>query len=199
MTRADFLRRLKAGLVGLPTSTASDILNDYEAHFDDGLAAGRTEAEVAAALGDPVRLARELKAEAGIQRWHQEKNPSAAAGAVFAVLGLGALDILILLPLLMGVIGTVFGFFIAAVALFVCGGVIMVAGPFAGFPGGPFAAILMGLGLMAGAVFIGALLAVFTIWLVNGIVWFARLHYRLLKPALEPTPVSTTSTSGVSA
>ena len=43
MTRADFLRRLKAGLVGLPTSTASDILNDYEAHFDDGLAAGRTE------------------------------------------------------------------------------------------------------------------------------------------------------------
>ena len=30
-----------------------------------------------------------------------------------AVLGLGALDILILLPLLMGVVGTVFGFFIA--------------------------------------------------------------------------------------
>ena len=46
-----------------------------------GIAAGRTEAEVASALGDPVRLARELKAEAGIQRWHQEKNPSAAAGA----------------------------------------------------------------------------------------------------------------------
>lgn len=70
---------------------------------------------------------------------------------------LGALDILILLPLLMGVIGTVFGFFIAAIGLFIAGGVIMVAGPFAGFPGGPFAAILMGLGLMAGAVFIGAL------------------------------------------
>ena len=44
----------------------------------------------------------------------------------------------------------------------------------------------MGLGLMAGSVFIGALLTIFTIWLVNGTVWFARLHYRLLKPALEP-------------
>ena len=115
------------------------------------------------------------------------------------MLGLGALDILILLPLLMGVVGTVFGFFIAAIGLFVAGGVIMVAGPFAGFPGGPFAAILMGLGLMAGSVFIGALLAIFTIWLVNGVVWFARLHYRLLKPALEPTPAQSTPVSGASA
>ena len=199
MTRAEFIDRLKEGLVGLPTATANDIIADYQTHFDDGIAAGRTEAEVASALGDPIRLARELKAEAGIQRWHQEKNPSAAAAAVFAVLGLGALDILILLPLLMGVVGTVFGFFIAAIGLFIGGGVVMVAGPFAGFPGGPFAAILMGLGLMAGAVFIGALLAIFTIWLVNGVVWFARLHYRLLKPALESSPTQPTSTSGVSA
>jgi uncharacterized membrane protein len=42
------------------------------------------------------------------------------------------------------------------------------------------------LGLMAGAVFIGALLTIVTVWLVNGLVWFARLHYRLLKPAIEP-------------
>jgi len=185
MTRADFLARLKRGLVGLPTSTAAEILNDYEAHFDDGAEAGRSEAEVASALGDPDRLARELKAEAGIKRWRQEQNPSAAAAAVFAVLGLGALDILILLPILMGVIGTVFGFGVAVIALFFSGGVVMVAGPFAGFPGGGVAAFLAGLGLMAAAVFFGALLAVFTIWLVNGLVWFARLHYRLLKPALD--------------
>jgi len=197
MTRADFLARLKRGLVGLPVSSAADILSDYETHFTDGLAAGRTEAEVASALGDPDRLARELKAEAGIQRWHQEKNPSAAAAAVFAVLGLGAIDILILLPILMGVVGTLFGFFIAVIALFFSGGAVMVAGPFAGFPGGPAAAILMGLGLMAGAVFIGALLSIVTIWLVNGLVWFARLHYRLLKPALDPQ--SSTAVPGESA
>jgi uncharacterized membrane protein len=196
MTRAEFLSRLKRGLVGLPTTTAAEIVSDYETHFDDGIAAGRTEAEVATALGDPDRLARELVAEAGAQRWHQEKNPSAAAAAVFAVLGLGAIDILILLPILMGVIGTLFGFFIAAIALFFAGGAVMVAGPFAVPPGGPFAAILFGLGLMAIATTIGALLAIVSIWLVNGLVWFARLHYRLLKPALDP---STPSTSGASA
>lgn len=197
MTRAEFIARLKNGLVGLTTTTANDIVADYETHFDDGIAAGRTEAEVASALGDPDRLARELKAEAGIQRWRQEKNPSAAAAAVFAVLGLGAVDILILLPILMGVIGAVFGFYIAAIGLFFGGGAVMVAGPFAGFPGGPVAAILMGLGLMAGAIFIAALCTIFTIWLVNGIVWFARLHYRLLKPALDPAQSNTVS--GVSA
>jgi uncharacterized membrane protein len=185
MTRAEFIDRLKEGLVGLPTTTANDIIADYQTHFDDGIAAGRTEAEVASALGDPVRLARELKAEAGIQRWHQEKNPSAAAGAVFAVLGLGAIDILILLPILMTVISVLFGFFMAAVGLFIGGGAVMVAGPIVGFPGGVLTAILAGVGMMAGAAAIGALTAIATILLVNATVWFARLHYRLLKPALD--------------
>ena len=185
MTRDEFLSRLKRGLAGLPVSSAAEILTDYEAHYDDGLAAGRTEAEISAKLGDPDRLARELKAEAGIQRWHQEKNPSAAAGAVFAVLGLGALDILILLPILMTVIGIMFAVLIAVVIGFFGGAVIMIAAPFSVAPGGIAATILAGLGVMAGSTFVGALLAISTILLVNGLVWFARLHYRLLKPALE--------------
>ena len=39
---------------------------------------------------------------------------------------------------------------------------------------------------MAGATSMGALLSLVTIALVNGLVWYGRLHYRLLKPALEP-------------
>lgn len=189
MTRAEFMGRLRRGLVGMPTAAAADIASDYETHFEDGAAAGRSEAEVAAALGDPDRLARELRAEAGAQRWHQEKNPSAAAGAVFAVLGLGAIDLLILLPIFMSVVGVLFGFFMAAVGMFIGGGAVMIAGPLAGFPGGPAAAILGGIGLMAGATALGALTAIVTILLVNATVWYARLHYRLLKPALgEQTP-----------
>ena len=185
MTRAEFMGRLRRGLVGMPAAAAADIAADYEIHFEDGLAAGRSEAEVASALGDPDRLARELRAEAGAQRWHQEKNPSAAVAAIFAVLGLGAISILFLLPILMSVVGVLFGLFMAAIGVFIGGGAIMVAGPFAGFPGGPVAAILAGLGLMAGSTTLAALTAILTIWLVNGVVWFARLHYRLLKPALN--------------
>lgn len=185
MTRAEFLSRLKRGLAGLPVSSAADILSDYETHFDDGLAAGRTEAEISAKLGDPDRLARELKAEAGIQRWHQEKNPSAAAGAVFAVLGLGAIDILILLPILMTVVSIMFAAALLVVIGFFGGAIAMIAAPFSIAPGGIWATVLAGLGVMAGSIALGALLAISTIWLVNGLVWFARLHYRLLKPALD--------------
>ena len=60
MTRQAFLDRLRAGLRGLPTSAINDIVADYQAHFAEGVAAGRTEAEIAAALGEPDRVIREL-------------------------------------------------------------------------------------------------------------------------------------------
>ena len=40
MTRAEFMGRLKQGLVGLPMATAAEIAADYETHFEDGAAAG---------------------------------------------------------------------------------------------------------------------------------------------------------------
>ena len=185
MTRDAFFARLRAGLRGLPAATVADLTADYEAHFAEAAAAGRKEEDVAAALGDPDRLARELRAEAGLKRWEEQRNPSAAAQAVFAVLGLGAIDLLILLPILMGVLGTLFGCFVAVVAIIVSGGVVFAAGPFSNFPGGPAAAILGGLGLMAGGASAGALLTLVGIGLVNGLVWYGRLHYRLLKPAID--------------
>ena len=185
MTRAEFLTRLKRGLAGLPAAPISDIVADYEAHFDEAQAAGRSESDVAAALGDPERLAREQRAEQGVKRWEETKNPSAAAGAIFAILGLGAIDILFLLPLLMGVLGTLFAFFMAAIGIFIAGGFVTTVGPFANPPGGPAVAFLIGIGCMAGATALAAVTTLLTVWLVNGLVWFGRLHYRLLKPAIE--------------
>jgi uncharacterized membrane protein len=186
MTRQAFMARLRDGLRGLPTQTVADIVADYETHFTEGDAAGRSEADVAAALGDPGRLARELRAEASLKRWEEQRNPSGAAAAVFAVLGLGAIDILILLPIAMGVAGALFGMIIGDIAVFFAGGVLFAAGPFTDPPGGPAAALLAGLGLMAAAASVGAVLTLVGIGLVNALVWYGRLHYRLLKPALEP-------------
>jgi len=165
------------------------MVSDYDAHFADGLAAGRSEADIAAALGDPDRLARELRAEAGLKRWETERSPDAAAGAVFAVLGLSALDLLILLPILIGVISTLFGLFIAAIGVFFAGCAVFVAGPVVHPPGGAVTAFLAGLGMMSGSIFGVAVLTLISIGLVNALVWYGRLHYRLLKPAIEsPAP-----------
>ena len=188
MTRAEFIQRLRLGLSGLPAAAMAETLADYEAHFAEGAAAGRTEAEVADALGDPSRLARELRAEAGLKKWEETRNPTSAAGAVFAVLGLGALDVLVLLPILMAVGGTLFGLIVAVVGVFVGGGVVFAAGPFLNPPGGPAAALLCGVGLMALAASGGAILTIIVIGMVNALVWYGRLHYRLLKPAIAPAP-----------
>ena len=189
MTRQAFMTRLREGLSGLPSQTVADIVADYEAHFAEGEAAGRSETEVAAALGDPGRLARELRTEAGLKRWETERNPSAAASAVFAVLGLGAIDVLILLPIILSIAGTLLGFSIAAVLCFGAGAVMMVAAPFV-MAGSDIAAVMLaGMGLMAGSAAIGAVTALVSIGFVNALVWYGRLHMRLLRPALEPTEV----------
>ena len=185
MTRAEFLTRLRRGLNGLPAETVDEIVADHEAHFVEAAAKGRNDPEIAAALGNPERLAREVKAEAGMARWEAEKTPSSAIAALVALLGLGAIDILILLPILMSVVMSLFAVFVAAIAVFFAGGVVFVAGPFTEVPGGPLTAIFAGIGVMALGVVMAAITAILSIWLVNLLVWFGRLHYRLLKPALQ--------------
>jgi uncharacterized membrane protein len=186
MTRQAFLDRLRAGLRGLPASAINDIVADYDTHFSEGVAAGRGEAEIAAALGDPDRVIRELRAEAGLKRWEEERNPSAAANAVFAVLGLGAIDILVLLPIVLPIAGVLLGIGVAALACLGVGAVLFAVGPFV-ITGAPFAAlVLAGLGLMSAGTCVGCLTTAATIGFINALVWYGRLHITLLKPALEP-------------
>ena len=185
MTRQAFLARLREGLGGLPKPAIDDVMADYEAHFAEATAAGRDEAEVAKALGDPGRLAREIRAETGLKRWEETRNPSSAAGAIFAVLGLGAIDLLILLPVLIAIGGALFGLFIASIACFFAGGAVFGGSVFYTGPGGVGAALLSGLGLMAGSTSIAAVLSLISIGLVNLLVWYGRLHFRLLKPAID--------------
>jgi uncharacterized membrane protein len=189
MIRQQFLDRLRAGLRGLPTPAIVDIIADYDAHFSEGVAVGRSEADIAAALGDPDRVIRELRAEAGLKRWEQERNPSAAASAVFAVLGLGAIDILVLMPIVLTIAGTLLGLIVAAFALLGVGAVMFAAGPFL-IVGAPVAAIILtGLGLISAGTCLGCASGAATIGFVNALVWYGRLHITLLKPALEPSHI----------
>lgn len=193
MTRDEFLKRLRRGLDGIAPDAIADIMSDYEAHFDAAQAESRSEAEVAEALGDPSRLARELRLEAGIRRWEEVRSPSSAWTAVIAFLGLGAIDILVLLPLLLPAIGVIIGLYAALLGLFIAGGAMLIAGPFSGFPGGAAAALLCGLGLMAAAVAFTALLTIVAIGLVNALLWFGRLHYRVIEPAIKPDAAGRTA------
>lgn len=182
MTRDAFLASLRSHLTGVPAAAAEDIVSDYASHFDEGMAAGRREEDIARALGDPARLARELRAQAGLRRWEEERSPSAAAGAVLAILSLGAIDLLILLPLLMVVCSLIFAFACVAAALAVAGVIVLLVSPFSILGGGFVKMLLTGVGLSSGGVSIGALMTLASIGLINFLIQYGRLHLRLLKP-----------------
>lgn len=185
MTRAEFMARLRRGLSALSLNAQTEITADYEAHFTDAAAAGRSEEEAAAALGDPDRLARELRAEYGLKAWEDKKSPRNATGAILALLGLGAIDILFLAPILFSIISVFFSIAMVVIMGFVMGGVVMIGGPIVGYSGGAGIAVLAGLGLVGAATCIGALTIMAGVGLVNFLVWYARLHFRLLKPAID--------------
>lgn len=57
MNKSEFIAAMEAQLLRLSKADRDDILNDYESHFVNGIAEGKTEEEVSAQLGDPVELA----------------------------------------------------------------------------------------------------------------------------------------------
>lgn len=182
MNRSTFLARLRAGLAGLPASEIDDIIADYETHFADAAAQGRGEDAVAEALGDPDRLAKELRAEAGIRRWESSRNPANFIGAVFALLGLATVDVIFLLPLLciVFVLSLAFGV-VAVVAVFV-GVILLGIAAWSNLSAQPLVAFhaLLGAGLTAGGIGVGALLLLIGDGIMRTLGRYARLHYRLL-------------------
>jgi uncharacterized membrane protein len=185
MNRAAFLTILRDGLAGLPAPEIDDILADYTAYFDEARASARSEEDVAAALGDPRRLARELRAETGLRRWENHHSLGNSATALLALGGLAAVDILLLLPLL----------FAAALALLVIGlvmfvlGIVGIGALLSLFKIENFASIAaivlraaVGIGLIAASVGLGGLLVLGFNGAVKMLGRYARLHYRLLKP-----------------
>jgi uncharacterized membrane protein len=177
MTREDFLIGLRAGLRGLPEADIADIIADYQAHFDEGAKSGRSEAEVAASLGDPLRLARELRAETSLKRWEEHQSPKNFFRAGWALLGLMTFDFFIVLPMIfLGLI--VIGCIAFALSIIGIVGAAMLLAIMAGPFGLPVA--LAGLGLIAGAIGGGALMLLLMGGAMRLLGHYARLHYRLL-------------------
>jgi uncharacterized membrane protein len=183
MTRALFMGRLRQGLKGLAAAEIDDIVTDYEAHFSDAQAAGRSEIDVAASLGDPFQLGTELRAESKLQRWEERRSPHNFFRAGAAVIGLQAFNVLILLPVIAALL------FCAAITIYVLytvasTGLHLVAGVMSG-NGNVLVPALVGLGMICGVVCIGSVIALLLDSGLRLLARYARLNYRLLKPESE--------------
>ena len=98
MSEQEFIRQLQEALSRLPERERQEILDDYREYFRDGAEAGRSEADIAAGLGDPRQLARELAARHHIQQWESRKSFGNLFAVVGAIAGLGFLNFLLAIP-----------------------------------------------------------------------------------------------------
>ena len=179
MTRALFIARLRQGLKGLSADEIADIVGDYEAHFSDAAAAGRSEIDVAASLGDPLELGQEISAETKLRRWENRRSPNNFLRAGFALAGLQTFNLLVVLPVLALIIACAG---VAAYVLFTVGrtGMHLLAGLVSG-NGNVVIPALVGLGLVSGVIGVASLILLL---LDNGLKIlgrYVRLNYRLLK------------------
>lgn len=187
MNRVTFMMMLRRGLAGLPQNEIEDICADYEGHFSEGAGKGRSEDDVAAALGDPSRLARELRAEIGFKRWEQDRSAGNFLGVVLALLGLATIDIVLLFPVLCALAGIFFGCAIACLALTV-GGLFLAFNLLPVFDPALSSTLMqtiLALGLLGAGIGGGAGLIMIAEWSARLLVRYARLHYRLLTSAGE--------------
>lgn len=186
MTRDKFMRQLRRGLVGMPAESIATITSDYESYFADGLQAGRSETSLTLALGDPRRIAAELRLDATARQWEAARTVRSGVRTVVAALSLLTVDVLSLLPVGLAVLLCALGLFGAFVVL-LAGGFVLVVGPWDNPPGGTAAAILQGLGLIAGAISAAALILLVSLRLIDALAWYGQVHRRVFRPLLPRT------------
>lgn len=89
MNKKQFLKEMASHLLGIPEDEAKDILYDFQEYFNAGLQDGRTEEELAASLGDPKILAKQVKTEYMVRLARTTPNLRNLYNASLATMGLG--------------------------------------------------------------------------------------------------------------
>lgn len=101
MKQDQFIEVLRRELSSLPRQAVDEIVADYREYIGDALADGRREEDVIAALGDPVKLARELKAQANYRQWQSRRSLGNLFRVIVSIAGLGLLNLLLLVPFML--------------------------------------------------------------------------------------------------
>ncbi|MCJ7840136.1 DUF1700 domain-containing protein [Lederbergia sp. NSJ-179] len=109
MNKQEFLLELERYLRSLSTIEKNDILQDYEDHFAFGTEEGKSEEEISKALGSPKQLAREILADYHIEKMETSKSTGNIFRAVWSVIGLGFINLVLVLGPFLALVGLLFG------------------------------------------------------------------------------------------
>lgn len=143
MSKQDYLDALMKALAGLPPETVAKTLAYYEQRFIDGMAVGRSEAEISQELGEPRKIAMTLRANAHMSAFEQKKTPANAARMVVSFLGLAIFNLFMVVPamvymaLLVTIYACALSFYVGGIAITASGlsgaNELVLDGPFREF------------------------------------------------------------------
>lgn len=116
MNKEQFLKQLNASLTRLSLEEREDILQDYEEYFEIGMEEGKSEQEISKSLGNPRQISKELMATYHLGQVEQTTSAGNVMRAVWAVIGLGFFNLVIVLGPFIALIGVVIAGWVSAIA-----------------------------------------------------------------------------------
>lgn len=178
------MKELNAALKKLPDDERQDILQDFEEHFYNGMQEGKTEEEIAAKLGSPQKIAKEMVATYRMEQVEETATAGNILRALWAVLGLGMFNLIFVL-----------GPFIALVSIIFAGWVVAIT-----FTGSPILVLLnvliypetfvlyelfFSIGLAGVGLFVGIGMYFATRVLMKGFIRYLKFNMRMVKGGMK--------------
>jgi uncharacterized membrane protein len=130
MGKLEYLDALKRAMAGLPPETQAKTLAFYEQRFVDGVAAGRSEADVGRELDDPKKIAMTLRASAHLSTLSEKTHPASVVRMLVTAVGLAIFNLFMVVPA--AVFGALLTALYACSLAFYASGVVVTASGLAG-------------------------------------------------------------------
>lgn len=127
MGKERFLEALKRHMAGINPDIQARTLAYYEQRFIDGLAAGRSEDEIATDLDDPKKIAMTLRASSHRAAFAQNKTPVNAVRMLFSMIGLLIFNTFMVVPAIVYA-SMLAAMYVCALAFYLSGVVITASG-----------------------------------------------------------------------
>lgn len=116
MNKDQFLTELNGALKRISSEEREDVLQDFEEHFAIGAEEGKTEEQISAALGSPKQIAKEMLATYHLKKVETTTTTGNIIRAVWAVIGLGFFNLVIVLGPFIALVGVVFAGWLAGIS-----------------------------------------------------------------------------------
>ncbi|MGM9954339.1 MAG: DUF1700 domain-containing protein [Peribacillus sp.] len=182
MNKEQFLKQLEASLKRLSIEERQDILQDYEEYFTIGMEKGKSEQEISASLGNPKQIAKELLASYHLDMVQQTTSTGNILRAVWAVIGLGFFNIVIVLGPFIALVGVVFSGWVASLGFILAPLSILInlfMGEFRLFD------LFFSLGICGIGIFIAMGMYVATKALFKGFIRYMKYNVSLVKGGVK--------------